>query len=140
MKYLTVLLLFICCHAIAQDVVTTTEEYNYLTRGYKTQLESGLDMKKGYMFGDGSQPITYGNYTFQFRPLVREATGEIAAILLVATSKAWGNNIYYFCLPRNNHELSTRHITELRTLDAAMIRAYAEVTSLMLGEFMASSK
>lgn len=26
---------------------TTQEEYNYITKGYKIQLESGLDMKKG---------------------------------------------------------------------------------------------
>ncbi len=36
---------------------TTIEEYNYITKGYKTMIESGLDMKKGYSFKD------LGNYT-----------------------------------------------------------------------------
>jgi hypothetical protein len=27
---------------------TSLEEYNYVTKGYKVQIESGLDMKKGY--------------------------------------------------------------------------------------------
>ncbi len=31
---------------------TTETEYNYVTKGYKIQLESGLDMKKGYRFED----------------------------------------------------------------------------------------
>lgn len=31
---------------------TTLEEYNYVTKGYQIQVESGLDMKKGYTLKD----------------------------------------------------------------------------------------
>lgn len=31
---------------------TTQEEYNYCVKGYKAQIENGLDMKKGYTFTD----------------------------------------------------------------------------------------
>lgn len=31
---------------------TTEEEYNFVTIGFKVQLESGLDMKKGYALKD----------------------------------------------------------------------------------------
>ena len=31
---------------------TTLEEYNYITKGYKVQTDSGLDMKKGYELSD----------------------------------------------------------------------------------------
>lgn len=31
---------------------TTEEEYNYVTKGYQIQLQSGLDMKKGYELRD----------------------------------------------------------------------------------------
>lgn len=138
MKYILTAALLICFAAThAQDVVTTLEEYNYLTKGYKVQIESGLDMKKGYTFTEGHSPIVYGNYTFTFKPLVRESTNETAAILLIINSKAWGNNTYYFCIPRNNQELSSRHIAELKLLDATLIRAYAELASLTLGEMMA---
>jgi len=42
----TLFALLICCYSFAQG--TTQEEYNYVTKGYKIQQESGLDMKKGY--------------------------------------------------------------------------------------------
>ena len=31
---------------------TSEEEYNYITKGYKVQVETGLDMKAGYHFKD----------------------------------------------------------------------------------------
>ena len=34
--------------SITLQAQTTVEEYNYVSKGYKVQLESGLDMKKGY--------------------------------------------------------------------------------------------
>ena len=37
---------------LARSVPTTMEEYNYMTKGYKIQVESGLDMKKGYFIED----------------------------------------------------------------------------------------
>jgi hypothetical protein len=37
---------------------TTNEEYNYLTKGHKIQIESGLDMKKGYTLKDIPDNIT----------------------------------------------------------------------------------
>lgn len=37
---------------------TTLEEYNYVTKGYKIQLESGLDMKQGYKFMPGYAATT----------------------------------------------------------------------------------
>ena len=48
--------------AISVPAPTSEEEYNYLTKGYKVQIESGLDMKKGYALhnmGDMKQ----GNYS-----------------------------------------------------------------------------
>lgn len=36
---------------------TTEEEYNYLTKGYRVQLESGLDMKKNYLLEDWGQEL-----------------------------------------------------------------------------------
>ena len=49
-----VLLLLTCmflfaCFSFSQ---TTLEEYNYISKGYKIQLESGLDMKRGYLLED----------------------------------------------------------------------------------------
>lgn len=44
-SFSTLSIFFLFFHGYAQ---TTIEEYNYLTKGYKIQQESGLDMKKGY--------------------------------------------------------------------------------------------
>ncbi|WP_421799825.1 hypothetical protein [Haliscomenobacter sp.] len=44
--FLSLILIAFCSISFAQG--TTQEEYNYVTKGYKIQQESGLDMKKGY--------------------------------------------------------------------------------------------
>jgi hypothetical protein len=47
MKSIFLLVLFLfSLHSFSQ---TSTEEYNYVTKGLKIQMESGLDMKKGYV-------------------------------------------------------------------------------------------
>ena len=57
----------------AQTTITTTEEeYNYITKGYKVQFESGLDMKKGYILKDmGEWNLKYDNISrgFAFKGL-----------------------------------------------------------------------
>lgn len=47
MKSILILVAAMIC-SLAGYSQTTLEEYNYLTKGYKIQIESGLDMKKGY--------------------------------------------------------------------------------------------
>lgn len=64
---------------------TTEEEYNYMTKGYRVQTESGLDMKKGYRFGE-YEVIPVGNYSFEVKPLIREAQNELAGILVISKS------------------------------------------------------
>ena len=44
-KLLISILLMVSLTTFSQ---TTLEEYNYVTKGYKIQQESGLDIKKGY--------------------------------------------------------------------------------------------
>ena len=71
MKKVLVLLVAITSIAINQAIAqsennqlpapTTEEEYNYLTKGYKIQVESGLDMKKGYSL------IDMGTYQLSFK-------------------------------------------------------------------------
>src|SRR5579863_6326910 len=85
------LLMLISFSTIAQTIMpasTTEEEYNYLTKGYATQVSDGLDMKKGYHFKDiGS--VKQSNYEFTFKELVRESTNEVAGILVITRSFAW---------------------------------------------------
>jgi hypothetical protein len=75
---------------------TTLEEYNYLTKGYKIQLESGLDMKKGYellYIGDSN---TAERKTQIFK-LIRTSTRKTAAYLI--TYQLNGKEKEYICVP-----------------------------------------
>ncbi len=69
---------------------TTLEEYNYLTKGYKIQIESGLDMKKGYRFEDLHDNSVISNSekgpikrTMHFKGLYREGENIPCAVLII---------------------------------------------------------
>lgn len=100
-----ILLLITATVTLAQ---TTQEEYNYLTEGYKEQLEKGLDVKRGYKFGEGKQVYVSGNdgkFTFDFKPLIREVDNKVAAISVrIQVDKAINSDIF-LCIPIDNPEL-----------------------------------
>lgn len=82
---------------------TTQEEYNYITKGYKVQLESGLDMKKGYFFKElNGGKTTKGSEKRQceFKALYRENSNKPCAILMVYKRTDISNGAeYYLCIP-----------------------------------------
>ena len=84
-------------------VQTTEEEYNYMTKGYKIQVESGLDMKKGYEFIDlGESSIYWNNRTIErkvtVKLLVRTATKEGCGFLLIMR-RPDTQYTSYMCIP-----------------------------------------
>lgn len=94
------------CHANAQKMPTTEEEYNYLTKGYKIQIESGLDMKKGYTLKDivtsdilfwGFEMGSIPNDFVQFKGLYRENELTPCAILCIMRRHV-GKKVY-ICIP-----------------------------------------
>lgn len=91
---------------------TTLEEYNYVTKGYKTQLESGLDMKKGYRFEEVTQFNTksfwlgvHRNTTL--KALFREGETKPCALLCILTKYKQSQ---YICIP---HYASSEEIWKL---------------------------
>ncbi|MCA1967230.1 MAG: hypothetical protein LDL23_11350 [Flavobacterium sp.] len=82
---------------------TTQEEYNYITKGYKVQLESGLDMKKGYSFKDmGNSTVTSGSEkrTTEFKALLKEGQSKPAAIMMIYKRTDIANGaVIYVCIP-----------------------------------------
>jgi hypothetical protein len=134
-----VLLLVIHTNCFAQQpkppAPTTGEEYNYITKGYQTQVTEGLDMKKGYHFKDMGA-IKNGNYNFTFKLLIRESTNEMAGVLVIAQSLVW-KKVYYLCIPHGNQDLANRYWSQLNLWDRSMSVAYDQVTSLMLGALVA---
>lgn len=146
MKHLIVIVfLFIATQVVCQkalmdepappDIVTTIDEYNYLTKGLKRTLEEGADAKSGYTLIE-SQPFQHrsGKYEFTFRPFVKNETGKVVAISVVAKSTAWGLTLYYLCIPRGDADLVNQYWTSIATWDANLTKAYAEVTSVLLAE------
>lgn len=108
MKLFTLLLLFFTSLTFSQ---TTLEEYNYLTKGYKIQKESGLDMKRGYSmrdvskysFSDSSREV---NFKYLYRLNEQKAP---CATLMIVTRKSTGF-IRYYCIP---HAESSEEIWDL---------------------------
>jgi hypothetical protein len=74
---------------------TSNEEYLYLTKGLKIQMESGLDLKKGYEL----KKIDYAaiqNKKVELYRLIRLQTNEIAAHLIIFNG---GSGQEYICVP-----------------------------------------
>jgi hypothetical protein len=83
---------------------TTEEEYNYVTKGYKVQIESGLDMKKGYTLKDlGEWNLKYSDVSrgFAFKGLYRENDSIPCAVMAIYQKKRSGKPAIseYYCIP-----------------------------------------
>lgn len=132
----TIWLLFLVGMASAQ---TTLEEYNYVTKGYKIQVESGLDMKTGYVLKDlfevfvrieiSDSPFGVAPKTIKTKAKGLYRTGQTSpcAIMLIETA---GSKIGKpVCIP---HYLSEESIWDLytRSIRAGYdARAIAAVTA-----------
>ncbi len=140
LKFSTLILcsLFLVNSANSQVTGTTLEEYNYLTKGYKVQIESGLDMKNGYALNplntyqyNFSDLFGEYNYTFEFKQLSLTSTGEQRAILLII--KKSGKTLYYVAIPNkysdsqlwNSYASSLRPILNSDTYNMPTAFAYA---------------
>jgi hypothetical protein len=81
---------------------TTQEEYNYITKGYRIQIESGLDMKKGYTMKD-IQTERHNDYYLEMKALYRDGSTAPCAIMVITQYQSdingWGVHTYYYCIP-----------------------------------------
>jgi hypothetical protein len=134
MKKITLLLIMLTAFCYAQDKPdgTTLEEYNYMTKGYKIQISSGLDVKRGYRIDDVTNYPT-PLYDFKFKSLVREKDGVSAGLILIATSKMW-SNVYYLAIPINNADLMKSFNKDVDLWDESMTTAYSEASTFLMSE------
>ncbi len=122
---------------LVRAVPTTMEEYNYMTKGYKIQVESGLDMKKGYSFKDmGEHKI--GNYVFNVKKLIRENQRELAGTLIISHGEISGKT-YYTAIPVNNAELMKLYGAEVGKWDSGLTGAYCYLISAYLSDYILSA-
>lgn len=118
---------------LANATPTSLEEYNYLVKGYKIQVESGLDMKTGYHFEDiGDHEID--PYHFTIKNLIRNTTNELAGILIITYSSTSGIT-YYTGIPINNPKLLDKYAQEISKWHGGMQIAY----NYLLAAFLTSS-
>lgn len=130
-KIILSLLLLASISSYCQDKPngTTLEEYNYMTKGYQIQISSGLDVKKGYRIED-LYSFDANPYNFVFKAFVRD-NNTLAGIILVSTSKLWGN-VYYSAIPVNNDELLANFNSRLDTWDEPMVTAYGYASTTLM--------
>lgn len=122
---------------LVHSVPTTMEEYNYMTKGYKIQVESGLDMKKGYYFEDmGGHKI--GNYVFNVKKLIRENQQELVGTLIISHAEISGKT-YYTAIPVNNAELMKLYSAEVGKWDGGLTGAYCHLISAYLSDYILSA-
>lgn len=79
---------------------TTLEEYNYITKGYKVQIQSGLDMKKGYDVKLLNTFVIEGRKIVYYE-LIKDGK-DLRAIMSVFTGK--DGRTAYFCIPLGDCE------------------------------------
>ena len=82
-----------------KDVGTTAEEYNYIVKGYKVQLESGLDMKKGYYFSDEMFSAESDGRKIAFKGLMKDNPNQYQQRAIMATYTGKDNITHYICIP-----------------------------------------
>lgn len=139
LKLLSTLLatLLLCQTAFSQDIKsapTTEEEYNYLTKGYKIQIESGLDMKNGYELEDMGE-FDMGNNKFTFKALVRQSKNHVAAVLVIIYDKYY-KRTNFLCIPHSNQELLEKYFLQINSMSSEMAKEYLKIISSLFSPIL----
>lgn len=109
---------------------TTLEEYNYMTKGYEIQMESGLDMKKGYTF-DELEDINMDGYDFNLKFLSRTDSDQLAGVLVVITSENTGLKEYVAVPVGNDSEIISKYFIKINSFNETLAKAYSKITTIV---------
>jgi len=111
---------------------TTQEEYNYITKGYQVQIESGLDMKKGYSFVDYGKWGNKRDGICTFKGLMRQGETKPCAIMMIHTFNE--NNNRYYCIPsaKSSQEIWDQLNPALNDISNSSVRSRTIIWALML--------
>lgn len=147
MKKITLLLLLISASVFSQAQkwdqelskdATTEKEYNYLTKGIRTQEENGLDIIDGYVLNECNNEKV-GEYNFNIQYLVNKTTNKYKAMSVIITSYTTGKKIY-ICIPVNNKSLTEKYWMLLNVLDPPLLKIYAyKMSDLFMWSTVVSS-
>jgi hypothetical protein len=134
MKHLILILFVVASFSVSAKSQTTTEEYNYLTKGYKTQIENGLDMKKGYALA-GNSTYSYGGRRCEFKNLIKTSSDVAVAVLVIFYAQ--NGDSYYFCIPSagSDPQLFEEYLNSLKQIDNYdAMRVYNYFVSMYLSQ------
>ncbi len=101
--------------------IITETEYNYMSKGYKTQVEQGLDMKKGYL-AENSIQIAEGSYLFEFIPLDRiEGKDTLFVGFILKAKSGYSGTFYWYAIPAFDYgDYTKKAFDEIGNLDCNM--------------------
>lgn len=116
------------------------EEYNYITKGYRFQVESGLDpVKEGYRWGSYEERyFADANSLVGTRALIRTKDNSLAGTLLYIFSYTTQKK-YYLCIPNTNkysNEFLTAFGNELNGLKSRDLNAYNAAMAVFIEKAM----
>lgn len=120
------------------DNATTLKEYNYLTKGLKIQLESGLDVIAGYTL-QRLHNEKIGNYNFEVKALIYQQSNKCKAISVVITSTVSVKS-YYICIPQSNTQLTLAYWDSINYLDESLSKSYGYIMSRLYTNLLTQSK
>lgn len=120
-KIFTLVVAMIFATGFSQEkAVTTVEEYNYLTQGYKLALETGADLKAGYELIKIDED-KIGDFSVSYFIFKNTESKKTKAMLLVLKKdKDKADKVVYLCLPFNNGELFKKFAKETESLGVSM--------------------
>lgn len=84
---------------------TTETEYKYIKTGIKTTIESGLDVKAGYLLRDITTGQKHTNAILDAKLLLRKSNNTPAGtyVKIIVSGTFSGDGTYYFCIPSPNY-------------------------------------
>ena len=108
----------------------TEEEYNYMSKGFWSQIENGLDMKKGYEIENtDGYALHYSSYTFTFYPLMilyADKTKSLVGYIIKAHSGVSGSDYHYGMPATADDVMIKRTFDSIHALDYGMTFAFFE--------------
>ena len=114
--------------------VTTEKEYNFLTKGLKIQLESGLDVIDGYEF-ENMRNLKVSNYDFEFKYLKEKSTQQRKAVSVIIDSKVTKTK-YYVCIPVRNNNLTNSYAAYISDFSPEMSKSFAIALGVVTADLL----
>ena len=136
--FLTALLAASISAAFSQ---TTEEEFNYVTKGYKTTLEQGLDVKNGYLVETIPQAKATSNNTVKLEPKILLRKGQpakdFAAMMIVYSLNNKVTKVYCIPHPSSNADILAKSVQDLSSAEGTQKKLLLTMMSETIGNLLA---